>query len=542
MSISVCYYQSKMSESTKVQFEKKSVGHNSDDEYDDTVPYNEDDETSEEEVQEYNEDEVIHPGFVLKGSYLLLKKIGSGNNASVWMTYHILNDKFLAMKIQDHLCYNDGCREVTIVNKISEYGKNNPEFFCVQLLDHFYFELSDNIKYVCSIYELYAGSIHFLLEEGKYKYGLPLPVVKTIIKQLLTSLSTLHGKLNIIHSDVKPENILFKGLPDYQKNIIKLFNRSGFREKYTELCNEYPNRHDNLEIEDEFMDNLEYIAMDAIKEIRILEECLNTNEELIPDDPNNNEKYYDSTDSEDYDYSDNSDYYDDDEDTGPIKKYNERLQSVDDCQEILDCKEICDLDKEYNFTTTLNNRESSSDKRKMIDDKYVINCQTALTDFGNSYFFDKRTRNEIQDRRYRAPEVILDLNYTFCCDIWSVACVAYELATGYVLFDPFGEHFLNRDLHHLFLIEKIVGEIPLAMKKKSKRRKFLFDKSREYHIKNVDEFKPTNLETILMNQYLFNKEEAESFANFLMCGLSIDPATRSNADELLKHPWLNDVN
>jgi serine/threonine-protein kinase PRP4 len=37
-------------------------------------------------------------------------------------------------------------------------------------------------------------------------------------------------------------------------------------------------------------------------------------------------------------------------------------------------------------------------------------------------------------RFYRAPEIILGMNYDFAIDIWSVGCTLYELYTGKILF------------------------------------------------------------------------------------------------------------
>jgi len=192
------------------------------------------------------------------------------------------------------------------------------------------------------------------------------------------------------------------------------------------------------------------------------------------------------------------------------------------------------------FFNILNNRPNTTDKREVIDDQYVNKCETALTDFGNSYFYDKRTRNEIQDRRYRAPEVLLDLNYGYLADIWSVACVTFELLTGFVLFDP-EETPLNKDIHHLFLMETMLGPMPLKMRRASKRNKFLFDKRKNYHIKNLEKIKQYNVKYRLIEQFLFTEEEASKISDFLLCGLKYDPNERWNAKELLNHPWIKHI-
>ena len=59
-----------------------------------------------------------------------------------------------------------------------------------------------------------------------------------------------------------------------------------------------------------------------------------------------------------------------------------------------------------------------------------------VVDFGNACWADKQFAEEIQTRQYRAPEVILQAGYSFAVDMWSFACIAFELATGDMLFTP----------------------------------------------------------------------------------------------------------
>ena len=98
----------------------------------------------------------IYPGLILAGHYILLKQIGHGNNAHVWMVYHIVTDSYLAMKIQDFECYKDGKREIMIIKKITEYAKFHPNknIHCIKLLDSFIYKEDDEVQYVCSVYEL----------------------------------------------------------------------------------------------------------------------------------------------------------------------------------------------------------------------------------------------------------------------------------------------------------------------------------------------------------------------------------------------------
>lgn len=481
-------------------------------------------------------DDDVYPGLVLIQDFVLLKKIGSGNNATVWLSYHISSNSYVAMKIQDYQCYKDGCREISILSSIDKYCKNTKDkIYCINMIDYFVYVVTDEIQYVCSYYELYAGNLGQLIKVGKYKYGLPIPIVKNILRQILIGINTLHTKLKIIHTDIKPENVLFKGMSDYYITIIDLFQQNNFKEKFKNLQD-----INNIENDDNQFDiNLQNLGLECVYDLLAINNTIYSEEELIPDDEfsdNSNEFDDDDDDDDNINFDINSD---DIQENG--QQINTRRQSVDDILEYLDYTEMHDLDNDpnYDFTKTLNNKLFSTDKEPIIDDKYVENCEIALTDFGNSYYYKKRTKHEIQDRYYRAPEIILSLDYGYAVDIWSISCLAFELLTGYNLFNPDYDSF-NKDIHHLYLFEKMLGPIPIEMKKKSPRKKFLFDK--KYNIKNILPFKNLSIKDRLVTQFLFDIETANEITDFLLCGLQYDPLKRSTAEELLNHKWLNNIN
>lgn len=49
------------------------------------------------------------------------------------------------------------------------------------------------------------------------------------------------------------------------------------------------------------------------------------------------------------------------------------------------------------------------------------NSTIKVIDFGSSCFEDERIYTYIQSRFYRAPEIILGINYTNAIDMWSFA-------------------------------------------------------------------------------------------------------------------------
>lgn len=73
---------------------------------------------------------------------------------------------------------------------------------------------------------------------------------------------------------------------------------------------------------------------------------------------------------------------------------------------------------------------------------------------------DHHFTDDIQTRQYRSVEVILGAPYNHTTDIWSTACLAFELLTGDYLFDPRGSDEYSRDEDHLAHIIELLGNIP----------------------------------------------------------------------------------
>ncbi len=63
-----------------------------------------------------------------------------------------------------------------------------------------------------------------------------------------------------------------------------------------------------------------------------------------------------------------------------------------------------------------------------------------VIDFGSSCLQSEKMFKYIQSRFYRAPEVILELEYGCAADMWSCGCILVELITGDPLFGGEDEH------------------------------------------------------------------------------------------------------
>jgi len=60
---------------------------------------------------------------------------------------------------------------------------------------------------VCMVFEVLGQNLLSLIKEYGHN-GIPIPMVKAIARDVLEGLDYLHSHCSIIHTDLKPENVL----------------------------------------------------------------------------------------------------------------------------------------------------------------------------------------------------------------------------------------------------------------------------------------------------------------------------------------------
>jgi len=86
-------------------------------------------------------------------------------------------------------------------------------------------------RYVIMVMDLMAGSLYDVIKTDKYSNGLPESSVDSVHRQVLDGLRLLHNE-SIIHTDIKPENILVCGINKKYQNIMNQFNKLKLKEKF----------------------------------------------------------------------------------------------------------------------------------------------------------------------------------------------------------------------------------------------------------------------------------------------------------------------
>lgn len=169
------------------------------------------------------EREAFFKGEILDNRYLLIYKIGSGACASVWLTLNINSKKYYAIKIQNPEDHDDGIAEIDLLRKLS----NSKCKYINTLIEYFiYVDKEMDDEYVCMVFELMAGSVFDIIRVGKYSKGLPLKTVRQITRQLLIAMDIVNREYKILHTDIKPENMLVVGVNNRDKEIIDLIENN----------------------------------------------------------------------------------------------------------------------------------------------------------------------------------------------------------------------------------------------------------------------------------------------------------------------------
>ncbi|NP_001368709.1 Protein kinase domain-containing protein [Caenorhabditis elegans] len=175
---------------------------------------------------------------------------------------------------------------------------------------------------------------------------------------------------------------------------------------------------------------------------------------------------------------------------------------------------------------------------KLVDKKplrVLHSTHVRLIDFGSATFDHEHHSIIVSTRHYRAPEVILELGWSQPCDVWSIGCILYELYTGVTLFQT------HENREHLAMMERVLGDIPLRMAKRTNtfRTKFFINGRLDWVNTSADAaYVRDNCKPLRRSMSCTDPEHVELFElieNMLM----FEPLARMKLPEALQHRYFN---
>jgi hypothetical protein len=172
---------------------------------------------------------------------------------------------------------------------------------------------------------------------------------------------------------------------------------------------------------------------------------------------------------------------------------------------------------------------------------YAAYCDAdiKIVDLGNACWTHKHFTDDVQTRQYRCPEVILGQSYHTQADIWSLACIIFEMLTGDLMFDPHAGKSWDRDEDHLAMMIELLGAFPRKMISTGKFTGEFF--SRKGELRHIHHLKFWSLKDVLRDKYHFAEADAVEVADFLAPMLMLDPSCRASAADALMHPFLEET-
>merc|ERR1711939_471321 len=158
------------------------------------------------------------------GRYVVVRKLGWGHFSTVWLSRDTTTGKHVALKVARSAAHytETAIDEIKLLNKVNQANPNHPgRRYVVSLLDSFEHK-GPNGVHVCMVFEVLGENLLGLIKRWNHR-GIPMPLVKQITKQVLLGLDYLHRECGIIHTDLKPENVLIEigDVEQIVKRVVK---------------------------------------------------------------------------------------------------------------------------------------------------------------------------------------------------------------------------------------------------------------------------------------------------------------------------------
>ncbi|KAF5270381.1 hypothetical protein FQR65_LT05569 [Abscondita terminalis] len=172
--------------------------------------------------------------------------------------------------------------------------------------------------------------------------------------------------------------------------------------------------------------------------------------------------------------------------------------------------------------------------KKLREVKRVKRTDVRLIDFGSATFDHEHHSTIVSTRHYRAPEVILELGWAQSCDVWSIGCILFELYLGITLFQTHD----NRE--HLAMMQRILGEIPTRMARKTKTKYFHRGKLDWDEKSSAGRYVKVNCKPLMRYRQSDDSDHTHLF-NLILLMLEYEPSQRITLRDALTHSFFDKI-
>ncbi|KAG2502244.1 hypothetical protein HYH03_000730 [Edaphochlamys debaryana] len=481
------------------------------------------------------------------GRYTVLKKLGWGHFSTVWLVHDAEADDYRALKIQKSAQhYTEAARdEITLLTQLRDGDPDNTKM-CVRLYDNFEHS-GPNGRHVCLVFEVLGDNLLSLIKRFDYK-GIPIPVVRNLARQMLVALDYMHSQCDIIHTDFKPENVMLVDplrdrtwvIPDPSQPIVPQPAAPAAQQPSAAAAGTGGGAAAAAAGGEGLTRNQRKKLKKKLKKVA----AKKTDQgDSVAGDAGGDE---DGSDVEETSSSmavtggDAEGQADAAEDTATGGANGAAAEAAGEGEAVAaanggggDAERVA---SGADTTTSGAGPNQLVITRPGLTDEQLRTAACKVVDFGNACWTYKQFTSDVQTRQYRCPEVILGAKYLTPADMWSFACVVFELVTGDLLFDPRSGDKWDRDEDHLALFIELLGRMPRKVFEKGKHARDYFNRNGELrHIKKL-RFWP--LDRVLVEKYKLSEEEAAGLTSFMLPMLRFVPEDRATAAEMLNHPWL----
>jgi len=345
------------------------------------------------------------------GRYVVVRKLGWGHFSTVWLSKDTTTGKHVALKVVRSAAHytETAIDEIKLLNKVVQANPDHPgRQYVVSLLDSFEHKGPHGV-HVCMVFEVLGENLLGLIKRWNHR-GIPMPLVKQITKQVLLGLDYLHRECGIIHTDLKPENVLIE-IGDVEQ-IVKAFvkddastkddNRNGRRRRRTLITGSQP-LPSPLNASFTHLDKVGTHTPSSLNQV--------LSESSTPNKSSEGLSMLEQL----------------------RMKAKENKEKDDDDQQKVREKTTDPLEKDL-AGVSLDSNKQPTDAEKVLkaakgeEDPLGEIITVKIADLGNACWVGHHFTNDIQTRQYRSPEVILGAKWGASTDVWSMAAMVSLLS------------------------------------------------------------------------------------------------------------------